>query len=359
MLLVPGPTEVSPRVLQTFRNPKLVHNDREAIELLDLTRSNLSKIFQTTNEVLVVPSSGRGGMESALTSIVEPGDDVLVIVNGLFGGWLEEIVARVGAHVTRLDFDWGTHVGLEEISELTSKRQFKVVTMVHGETSTGVANRIDEVGKLVKDTEAVFIVDAVSTLGGMNLPTDDWNVDLCVTASQKCLGSVYGLTAISVSEKAWAKMAKRTSPCPSYTLDLYRWKELWVSKPYPKAYPVVVPPILSTALHEATEEILEEGLEKRFLRHSTTAEFLRKGLERLGIELFAQRQFASDTTTVFNVSDGLTDFKILEHLKNHSMTIAPGMGKLRGKVLRVGHMANVARVEYMTPLLTALEELPR
>jgi aspartate aminotransferase-like enzyme len=359
MLLIPGPTEISPRVIRSFQNPRLLHNDLEATKLVDETRSNLSKIFQTKNEVLILPTSGRGGIESALTSVAEPGDDVLVITNGFFGAWSEEIASRIGARVTRLDSTWGKNVDLTSISGALSRNPYKVVVMVHGETSTGVANNVRAVNDLVRDTGALFVVDAVSTMGGMDIPTDDWRIDLCITASQKCLGSVYGLAAVSVSDRAWARMVARKRPSTSYTLDLLRWKNLWIEKSFPKAYPVVLAPTLCAALHEATEEALEEGMTNRITRHRETAEFLRKGLVGLGMELFADQQYASDTTTVFNVPTGLGESQILEHLRTRDMVIGSGLGKLKGQVLRVGHMANTARIEYMDRLLRALEELPR
>ena len=355
MLLIPGPTEISERVTKAITTIPLFHNDELVVRKVEETRELLEPIFQTSNDIVVIPGTGRSGMESAISSVLEPGDSILIIVNGFFANWFVDIASRIQAKVTLFESPYGKPIDLEALEKVL-QYPFKAVALVHSETSTGSYNSVDKIGKLVKASNALFIVDAVSSVGGMDVHVDDWNIDICITAAQKCLGAVLGLAAISISDRAWQHMSKRSKPCTSYTLDLLRWKRLWIDSVATKAYPAVLPPILIAALNEATKEVLAEGLPHRFQRHRDAAFLLRKGLADLGINLFSDELCASNTATAFYVPVGFQGKQIVDELiSKHDITIAQGMGDLRSSILRVGHMANTAKQETMNSFLQALK----
>jgi len=365
LLMTPGPTEVSTRVLRAMMRPAIHHYDPKFIEMFDETTQLLKKIFQTKHNVVLLSGTGRTGMEASILSLVEPGDKVLNIVSGVFSGWFKKLCEIYGAQSIDLEFEWGKPIDLEKVKEILEKEEVKVLTAVHNETSTGAVNPIKELGKLAKDYGAIFVVDAISSLGGIEIKVDEWNIDICASSSQKCLGGLYGISVLSVSDTAWEAMEKRKNSPRSFAYDLFRWKQYWIPREEGglllrgrRSYPIPPPTHLVYALNEACKIILEEGLSNRFKRHQVIAHATREGVKSMGLEIFPDESVASNTVTVVNVPEGLTASDIVNRmLEEHGIMIAGGLRRLAGKVIRIGHMANTADQNHIIPTLAALEEV--
>ena len=356
LLMTPGPTEVSERVVRALVRPAMLHYDPRAFDIMDQTCSMLKKVFQSEGDIVLLPGSGRTGMEAVVTSAIEPGDEVLTIISGVFSEWLKAIIERVGGMPTELRFDYGKQIDVGLVKEKLQEDDFKAVTLVHNETSTGATNPAEKIGEIVKGSSALFILDCVSSLGGIPVNVDEWNADLCFAAPQKCLGGLLGISIISVGKRAWDVMERRKKVSPSYTLDLLRWKQIWFGAKLPRPYPVPVPPHSVFALNEALKEVLEEGLDKRFERHRVAGGAMREGIKALGLNIFPDESIASNTVTAVNVPAGLTDSDLLETMRDrYDVVAAGGMGSLKGKTIRFGHMANTARESCVTKALSALE----
>jgi aspartate aminotransferase-like enzyme len=354
--MTPGPTEVSERVIRALVRPAILHTEPKSFEMIDETCNSLKTIFRSNGDVVLLPGSGRTGMEAVITSVIEPGDKVLTVVSGVFSDWFKAIIERVGGIPVEVRFDFGKPIDVDAVKQKFQEDDYKAVTLVHNETSTGATNSAEEIGEVVKDSDALFVLDTISSLGGIPVDVEGWGVDLCLSAPQKCLGGFLGLSIISVSEDAWDRMEHRKRMSTSYTLDLLRWKQIWFGAKIPRPYPVLIPPHLVFALSEAVKEVLEEGLENRFERHRIAASAMREGLEALGVKLFADPSVASNSVTAFNVPTGLTDVDVMNTMKQHYHVVAGGgMGSLKGKTIRFGHMANTAAESCVLRALTALE----
>ena len=365
LLMTPGPTEVPIRVLKAMMRPAIHHYDQNFMKVFDETTQLLKKIFQTKNNVVMLCGTGRTGMEASILSLVEPGDKVLNIVSGVFSGWFKSICEIYGAQSINLEFEWGKPIDLDKVREVLEKEDVKILTAVHNETSTGAVNPIKELGELAKEYGALFVVDAISSLGGIEIKVDDWNIDICVSSSQKCLGGLYGISVLSISDAAWEAMENRKVKPRSYAYDLLKWKLRWIPKEEGgllvlgrRSYPLPPPTHLVYALNEACKIILEEGLNERFKRHQVIAHATREGVKSIGLEIFPDEEIASSTVTVVNVPEGLSDSDIVNRmLKEHKIMIAGGLRKLKGKVIRIGHMANTADQNHIIPTLAALEDV--
>jgi len=366
LLMTPGPTEVSIRVLKAMMRPAIHHYDPNFMEVFDETTQLLKKIFQTKNNVVMLCGTGRTGMEASVLSLIEPGDKVLNIVSGVFSEWFKNICEIYGAQSVNLEFEWGKPIDLEKVKETLEKEEdIKILTAVHNETSTGAVNPIKELGKLAKKYGALFVVDAISSLGGIEIKVDEWNIDVCVSSSQKCLGGLYGISVLSISDAAWEAMENREIKPRSYAYDLLKWKLRWIPKEEGgllvlgrRSYPLPPPTHLVYALNEACKIILEEGLDKRFKRHRIIAYATREGVKSIGLKIFPDEEIASSTVTVINVPDGLSDADIVDRmLREYKIMIAKGLRKLNGKVIRIGHMANTANRNHIIPTLAALEDV--
>ncbi|RLI18838.1 aminotransferase [Candidatus Bathyarchaeota archaeon] len=270
-----------------------------------------------------------------------------------------------GAQSINLEFEWGKSIDLERVKEVLENEDVKVLTAVHNETSTGAVNPIKELGELAKEYGALFVVDAISSLGGIEVKVDEWNIDVCISSSQKCLGGLYGLSILSISDAAWEAMENRKVKPRSYAYDLLKWKMRWIPKEEGgllvmgrRSYPLPPPTHLIYALNEACKMILEEGLNQRFKRHQTIAYATREGVKSIGLEIFPDEEIASSTVTVIKVPKGVSDSDIVDGmLKEHKIMIAKGLRRLKGKVIRIGHMANTADQNHIIPTLAALEDV--
>ena len=364
--MTPGPTEASERVLAAMMRPAVYHYDPRFVETFIETTELLEAIFQTRNNIVLIPGSGRVGLETSVLSVTEPKDKVLTVISGVFSTWFRDMVLRHGGTPIVLASEWGMPIDVAKIeAALDDDPDIKAVTMVHNETSTAAVNPIEEVGDVVMKHDAVFIVDTVSSMGGIEVRTDDWHIDLCATAPQKAIGALLGVAIVAVSEKAWKAMEARQQPAASYAFDLLKWKQTWFAKERGglllkgrRSFPVLPPTHTIFALNEACKIILEEGLETRFQRHRIAGSAVREGLRALSLNLFADPVIASNTVTCIRNPRGIQDAEVRRRLlAEHGIMIAGGMGELSGTTMRIGHMGNTATPSCVLPTLLALEHV--
>jgi aspartate aminotransferase-like enzyme len=364
LLMVPGPTELSWRVIRAMMRPSIAHYDPEFnIGVLDATLLELRKIFKTNNEIIAVPGSGRVALEASIASTIEPGDKVLSIVAGAFGPWQAEIVRRVGGEDIEFEVEWGKQIDLGKLEKAIRKDSYRALTIAHNETTTGAKYPIGEIGELARKHDLLYFVDTVSSLGGIDVETDDWSIDFNMTASHKCLGAPIGLAIVSVSEKGWEKMEKRKRPATTFAYDLLRWKRWWLPKERGgsleqgwRRQPITMPVYSVYALAEATRMIIEEGLENRFNRHQVIARAVRQAVEALGLHLFAEKSILSDTLTAICAPPAIREGDIRAIMaEKYGIMISGGLERLTGKIMRIGHMGESASPENVTQTLSALE----
>src|SRR5499427_1050812 len=277
LLMIPGPTELPFPVIQAMNQPPTIQYDRSFDEgMLEPTTLALREVFQTKNEVLVMPGSGRTALEAGALSVIEPGDRVLVVGAGVFGVLMREIMSRVGADFTEFPVEWGARLGLDRLAHEAERLRPKAITLVHNETSTGTTYPAAEVGRIARSVNALYLLDTVSSIAGIDVRTDEWGVDLNMTGSQKCLAAPLGMSLVAVSPRAFEAMERRKRAASSLVYDLLRWKELWVPVSRrgkvpdgaPRRQPISIPTHLTSALRVAAPLILEEGLPHRFRRHA-------------------------------------------------------------------------------------------
>jgi alanine-glyoxylate transaminase / serine-glyoxylate transaminase / serine-pyruvate transaminase len=355
ILLGPGPSSVHPRVLQAMLSPMLGHLDPDFWPVLDQVRDMLRLVLGTThNWTLPLSATGTAGMEAAFCNVVEPGDRVVIVVNGYFGGRMVEIASRCGADVQRIDVPWGKPVLPEIVAQaLSAQGQVKAVGVVHAETSTGVLSPLQEIAQVVHHHDALLIVDAVTSLGGVALCMDEWELDICYGASQKCLGAPPGLAPISLGPRAVAVVTQRKSPVQSLYLDMATLEDYWSER---RRYHHTAPILMLYALREALRLLMEEGLRQRWQRHAHTAAGLRAGLGALELELFADPAYRLDPLTTIVVPDQVDAAQVQRQLyQEYNIEIGGGLGDLQGKIWRIGLMGESCRASNVLLVLAALE----
>jgi aspartate aminotransferase-like enzyme len=366
ILMIPGPTELPWPVIQAMNQPPAIQYDMNFdVNVLEPVTLALRDIFQAPSaEVIVMPGSGRTSLEAGAVSIVEPGDRVIVIVAGQFGLLMREIMTRVGAEVTELAVEWGQPLDLGTIEREMERVKPKAVALVHNETSTGTTYPAAEVGRLAKRHGALFLLDTVSSLAGIDVRTDEWGVDLNMTGSQKCLAAPLGMALVSVSPAAWEAMERRKHKAGSWVYDLLRWKEHWipasrgghVADGAPRRQPVSIPTHLTHALGAATRLIVEEGLPHRFRRHAVAGRAFRAGLDAMRLEMFPHPSLLSDTVSCFKAPAGIETAAVVKQMRDrYGILIGTGLDRIRTTTLRVGHMGITASPLYVLPTLSALE----
>lgn len=355
LLMGPGPCNIHPRVLQAMAKTCQGHLDPEVIETLTEVSEMLRIVFGTKNELtLAVSGTGSAAMEAAVLNVIEPGDRMLVAVNGYFGVRLAEVARRAGAEVHEVEFPWGKPVQPDAVeAELERLGRVKAVGMVHAETSTGVASPVAEIARIAHGNGALLIVDAVTSLGGMEVALDEWDVDVCYSGSQKCLGVPPGISPISVGPRGEEALKSRKTKVISYYLDLGLLKKYWSP---PHAYHHTAPVTLLYALREGLRMIMEEGLQARFKRHADTAAALRAGLEAMGLELFADPGYRLNQLTTVAVPDSVNEARLRGTLfSDYNIEIGGGLGPLAGKVIRIGLMSDSCWPCNVFACLSALE----
>jgi alanine-glyoxylate transaminase / serine-glyoxylate transaminase / serine-pyruvate transaminase len=358
ILLGPGPSSVSPRVLRALAMSPIGYLDPEIFDLLDSLRRDLRTLFGTANE-FTVPLTGTGmaGMESCLANLLEPGDRAVIGVNGFFGGRLVEIARRLGAEVTQIDAEWGRPLEVGAFQQaLSAGKQVKLVACVHAETSTGVETAVAPIAEAAHAHGALFLADAVTSLGGLPVETDKRGIDACYSATQKCVGAPPGLAPITVSARALEVAAGRKAPVPNWYYD---WNLLRSYYDAPHGYHHTVPVNLYFALGEATAEILEEGLDARYERHRRVSAELVAGLKELGMEPIAAQEHRLPTVMAVRVPDHVSDEAAVRRrlLVEYGIEIGGGLGALKGRVWRIGTMGDSASSRNVLLLLAALRRL--
>ena len=357
VLLGPGPSSVHPRVLQALSLPVMGHLDPAFFQVMDDVCEMLRQVFHTKNTMTVpISSTGTGAMETACANIIEPGDTVLICRNGYFGIRLGDIAERCGATVHLMDTPWGKAVDPQMLrDELKKYPGLKAVGVVHAETSTGVLSDMKELADVIHESGALAIVDAVTSLGGHEVRMDDWGIDVCYSATQKCLGAPPGLAPISLSEAAMDVVAKRPTKVQSFYFNLKDLESYWNQT---RAYHHTSPINMTYALREALRMMMEEGQENRIHRHAKVAAGLRAGAEALGLDLLAEERHRLNPLTTVSVPDGVEDAKVRRALLNeHDIEIGGGLGEFAGKAWRIGLMGESARERNVFALLSALETI--
>jgi aspartate aminotransferase-like enzyme len=350
LIMVPGPTNVPDRVMRAMIKPIIDHRGLEFKALYESLTENMKYIFQTHNDVYVLTVSGTGGLECAVGNAINPGDKVIVPVFGLFSERANEAVTRRGGSTVDLQSRWGTAPTADQIRKIVKKeKDTKAIVVVYNETSTGVTVReLPEIGEIAKEKNLLLIVDAVSNLGGDDLPVDKWGVDICVTASQKCIACPPGLSLFSVSPKAWEIIEKVEKP---FYFDMIEMREFSRKKetPFTPALP------LFFALDEALRMVREEGLENRIRRHRTCSEAFYAALEAMKLSLFPNREVRSNTVIALKKPDGV-DNTLVRKIMNekYDVVISPGAGKLKDAMFRIGCMGIVSETETLLTI-NALE----
>jgi len=357
VLLGPGPSTVHPRVLQALSLPVMGHLDPTFFQVMDDVCEMLRMVFHTTNFMTVpISSTGTGAMETACANIIEPGDSMLVCRNGYFGIRLADIAERCGATVHVMDTPWGKAVDPQMLKDELKKRPgLKAVGVVHAETSTGVLSDMKELVDVIHESGALAIVDAVTSLGGHEVRMDDWGIDVCYSATQKCLGAPPGLAPISLSSAAMDVVAKRPSKVQSFYFNLKDLEAYWNQT---RAYHHTSPINMTYALREALRMMMEEGQENRINRHARVAAALRAGAEALGLSLLAEEGHRLNPLTTLSIPEGIEDAKVRRALLNdYDIEIGGGLGEFAGKAWRVGLMGESARERNVFALLSALETI--
>jgi len=357
--MLPGPTNVPPRVMQAMLKPIINHRGPEFHEFYPRLLEKVKYVFQTQNDVLVLTSSGTGSVDAGVSNVIKPGDKAIVPVMGTFSERVADLVKAYGGVPITLSVDYGKAPKASDVEELFEKnKDAKALIVVHNETSTGVTVRdLAKMGEIAKKYGALFLVDAISILGGDELPVDKWNIDICMGASQKCLAAPPGLALISISQDAWKIIERQNDLAPRY-FNLLRYKRYLVEDretPYTPALSLMF------ALDEAINMIMEEGLDRWIWRQKLTARAFYKAFEEDGLSLFAEENSRSNTVIAVKVPQGVSSKTLREIMRTkYSVVVAGGFGKLKDAIFRVGNMGIVSAREVVTTIAAvegALKEL--
>ena len=355
-LLGPGPSPVHPRVLQALALPVVGHLDPKFLEIMDQSMSMLREIFQTENR-LALPMSGTGsaGMETCFVNLIEAGDAVLIGVNGVFGTRMIDVAQRCGAQVDTVEAEWGTALDAQNFKSTLAKKKYKIVALVHAETSTGVLQPLDDIAKLVHENGALLLVDTVTSLGGAPVRVDELGIDACYSGTQKCLGCPPGLSPVTLNDRALETVRRRKTKVQSWYLDLSMIEKYWGNE---RVYHHTAPISMNYALHEALRMVLEEGLEAAWQRHKRVHEAFIREMRKLELEPAVAESIRAPMINAVKIPEGADDAKVRQRLyDDFNIEIGAGLGPLKGKIWRVGLMGYGAREENIEILAKALKAL--
>lgn len=357
ILLGPGPSSVSPRVLKAMSTPLIGHLDPEFIIIMNEIQEMLRHVFQTKNN-LTIPVSGTGsaGMEAALCNFIEPGDNVLIAVNGYFGERLIDMASRYGANIDRIDVPWGEIFSVDKIDKALSKKKYKILGLVHAETSTGAKQlEIKEISSKAHKHGALVVLDTVTSLGGMSVEIDAWGVDIAYSGTQKALSCPPGLAPLTIGENALEVLKNRKSKVANWYLDLSLVERYWGEA---RTYHHTAPISMIYGLRESLRLVMEEGLKNRFDRHSRNANLLWEGLESLGFDLLVPKEYRLTTLTTPLLGSSVEDELVRKLLlSEYNIEIAGGFGPLAGKTWRIGLMGFSSKKENATLLISAISDI--
>jgi alanine-glyoxylate transaminase / serine-glyoxylate transaminase / serine-pyruvate transaminase len=357
LLMGPGPSNVPTAVLQAMAKPMIGHLDPEFVRLMEEVKHQLRALFQTRNP-MTFPVSGTGsaGMEFCCVNLIEPGDEVVIGVNGVFGMRMADLAGRCGAKVTTVDAPWGQIIEPDQLATaLKSLSRPKLVAIVHAETSTGALTPVPELSRLAHGAGALFLLDTVTSLAGCPVRIDEWEVDAVYSGTQKCLSCPPGLSPVSLSPRALDLATQRRTKVQSWYLDVNLLAGYWGQD---RVYHHTAPVSMNYALHEALRIVLNEGLESRWARHEENHLYLRKGIESLGLEFTAQPGHQLWQLNAIGVPAGVDEAAIRKRLLTEfNIEIGAGLGPLKGKVWRVGLMGETSTRENVDAFLEALRKL--
>lgn len=351
----PGPSNVAPSVLQALSLPVLGHLDPLFVKMMDEIKAMLRLVFQTSNE-MTFPVSGTGsaGMEFCFVNLIEPGDEVVIGVNGVFGMRMADVAERCGAKVVKVESPWGTVIEPKQIADVLGNSRPKLVAIVHAETSTGALTPVEEISQLAHQAGALILLDTVTSLGGCPVKIDEWQVDAVYSGTQKCLSCPPGLAPVSFSPRAMEVATKRKKKVQSWYLDVNLLASYWGQE---RVYHHTAPISMNYALHEALRLALEEGLQNRWRRHEENHQALREGLNKLGLKIVSQQGHQLWQLNAVGVPDGVDETAVRKRLLNDfNIEVGAGLGPLKGKIWRVGLMGETSKRENVNRFLEALRQ---
>ncbi|MER3417133.1 MAG: alanine--glyoxylate aminotransferase [Gemmataceae bacterium] len=358
MLLGPGPSDVHPRVLRAMATPLVGHLDADFLEIMNDVQALLRYAFQTSNRLTyAVSGTGSAGMETCVVNLIEPGDRMVVCVNGVFGQRMVDVAQRAGAQVTVLERPWGQVFELDAIREVLQRVRPKVLGIVHAETSTGAWQPLDGLGRLCHEWDALLLVDTVTSLGGVPVEVDRWEADAVYSGTQKCLSCPPGLAPVTFSERAWEAIARRKSKVQSWYLDVTLVQRYWGEERF---YHHTAPISMVYALREALRLVAEEGLPARFERHRRHHRALCAGLEALGIGFIPAPAHRLPQLNAVWIPPGVEDSAVRKQLlQEFGIEIGGGLGEFKGRAWRIGLMGYSCRAQNVLTFLAALEKCLR
>jgi alanine-glyoxylate transaminase/serine-glyoxylate transaminase/serine-pyruvate transaminase len=360
-LMIPGPVDVDDAVLSAMGEPVIPHYGQAWLKIYHEILDNLKHLFQTQNDICLIAGPGSAALDAAFGSLLCAGEKVLVPTNGFFGDRLGQIAAAYGLEVTQPAFPLGCPIEPSALRHvLQSEPEIQALAVVHHETSTGLLNPLKEILAVAHEAGVITLVDAVASLGGVSLPVDDWDVDVCVTVSNKCLGCPPGLAPTSVSPRAWHVMEEKASRAHGWYLNLHTWKDYsqrWASW---HPHPTTMPTSVVLAMQASLRAIQAEGAQALYARHAWAARAVRSGLQALGFEMFVGDEFASPLTTAVRALPDIPASRLQRFLLHErGIMISGGIEELSGQIFRVGHMGKAASRDYVLPFLFAVEEFLR
>jgi len=357
MLMGPGPSDVNPRVLAAMARPTIGHLDGQFLAILNDIREMLQAVFQTDNPLtLAVSGTGSAGMETCVVNLIEPGDKMLVCVTGVFGTRMVDVAGRAGAEVTAIEVPWGQVFTGEQVGEAIERDgPFKVVGIVHAETSTGAAQPIEPVSRVVHDAGALLLVDTVTSLGGMDVDVKAWGIDACYSGTQKCLSCPPGLAPVTFSPAAERVIADRGSKVQSWYLDMNMVRKYWGSE---RLYHHTAPINMNYALHEALRIVLDEPLPARWRRHAEQHKALKAALEAMGLRYLADPDHQLPMLNAVAAPDGVDEGAVRKRLlSEYDIEIGGGLGAFKGKAWRIGLMGESATPRHVRAVTEALKTI--
>ena len=359
ILMGPGPSDVNPRILEALSRPTIGHLDPMFVSLMDEVKTLLQGAFLTSNKLTMpVSAPGSAGMETCFVNLVEPGETVIVCQNGVFGGRMKENVERCGATAVMVQDDWGKPVDPNKLEEaLKANPEASLVTFVHAETSTGAVSDAKTLVKLAHDYDCLAIVDAVTSLGGSELRVDDWGIDAIYSGTQKCLSCTPGISPVSFSEAAIAKIQNRKTPVQSWFMDLNLVMGYW-GEGTQRSYHHTAPVNAIYALHESLVILAEEGLENSWARHAANHEALKAGIEAMGLGFFVDEAHRLPQLNAVTLPEGIDEAAVRSQLlSRYNLEIGSGLGPMAGKIWRIGLMGHASKQQNVLTCLGALDAI--
>ncbi len=354
LLLGPGPTPVESRILAAMAEPTLGHLDRDFVKIMDETRDLLKRVFTTDNDLTVAMSgTGSAGMETACVNMIERGDKVIICSHGVFGSRMQDVACRCDAEVINVNAPMGMPIDPEDVRRaIVGHGDAKLVGIVQAETSTGVLQPLDDISKMAHDAGMFVLVDAVTSLGGMEVPVDRLGLDMVYSGTQKCLGCPPGLAPVTVSQRAVDFISNRKSKVQSWYLDLTMIMRYWGQERF---YHHTAPVNMVYGLNEGLRIIMEEGIENRWNRHSRNAKALWSGLEAMGLELLVKPEFRLPSLTSVKMPEGVDEAAVRNYLMDrYAIEVGSGLGELKGKIIRIGLMGGGSNRQNIVLFLAAL-----